>query len=449
MSQVNVPLDVYGQNPRLSGLYTQLCFCFSLPESQASIADTTEYLRKGLERLAIHFPWTAGQVVRTEDGTYTIVAYEKYPQLLTQDKRDDLPSFESYRDAGFPFRWLDEKNIASCNTLPDGGDGIAPVMSLKANFVRGGLLLVVSAQHNCMDMAGQSEVIRLFAKACDNTACFTDEELRIGNFPREHAIPLLENMPDDSKGMREETSDTGASKLREQPGSTKIKVIWSYFVFPAAALATIKSNAEKDKYTDFVSTDDTLSAFIWKHLTGSRLKSSPGMPRSSTFERQVDVRKQLNLPAKYPGNAVYKTSTTFSTEEVVSKPLGFLASELRASISPVPDIGYRARQDATLLHRRLQEESISSRAVTQGSIPPLDIKMSSWAKEDCCNFDFGSSLGRPEVVRRPSFEGWTGLAYLMPKGRHGEIAAALCLNEADTKALIANVDFARFSQYIG
>lgn len=449
MSQMNIPLDIYGQNPRLSGLYTQLCFCFSLPDSSASIADVTDHLGRGLERITTYFPWTAGQVVQAEDGTFTIVPYERCPQLFVNDGRVDLPNFEEYRNSGFPFRWLDEKTIASRKTLPNGGDEAAPVLSLKATFVRGGLLLVFSAQHNCMDMAGQSEVIRLFAKACDNQTPFTDEGLRVGNFPRQHAIPLLGELPGEVDGITKEASDTSASQKDGRSDPTATKATWSYFIFSAAALATIKSNAEKDMHTDFVSTDDALSAFIWKHLTRSRLTNLRNAPKSSTFERQVDVRKQLDLPTAYPGNAVYKISTVLSTEDITSKSPGFLASRLRASLSPVPDIGYRARKDATILNRKLQDKSIGSRSATRGTIPPLDVKMSSWAKENCCNFDFGGPLGTPEAVRRPSFGGWSGLAYLMPKGKNGEIAAALCLGEVDIKALVSNEEFGRFGKHIG
>ena len=70
--QMKEPLDIFGQNPRLSRLYTSLCLCFELPDdSEAARSDIIALLEGGLCRLAQDFPWTSGQVVFCpEDGFY-------------------------------------------------------------------------------------------------------------------------------------------------------------------------------------------------------------------------------------------------------------------------------------------------------------------------------------------------------------------------------------------
>ncbi|KAL1584125.1 hypothetical protein WHR41_07327 [Cladosporium halotolerans] len=75
--------------------------------------------------------------------------------------------------------------------------------------------------------------------------------------------------------------------------------------------------------------------------------------------------------------------------------------------------------------------------------------MSSWAKEACHDFDFGRILGRAEAIRRPSFEGWEGLAYMMPRTLSGEIVVALCLRPEDLEALKRDREFARWGRYVG
>ncbi|TIA35178.1 hypothetical protein D6C79_08588 [Aureobasidium pullulans] len=96
----------------------------------------------------------------------------------------DLPKPSlGQQTAHYPFRFLDETAIASKSTLPGRSDKTAPVLMFKANFVVGGLLLVTDAQHNCMDIRGQGELIRLFAKACRG-AQFSDEELQGKHFGR-------------------------------------------------------------------------------------------------------------------------------------------------------------------------------------------------------------------------------------------------------------------------
>lgn len=449
MPEFNEPLDIFGQNPRLSRLYTQLCFCFPLPDVPQRIEKITGHIQKASDTFTSTFPWVAGQVVRADEGTSAIVPSEESLQIYVQDKRDGLPTFKEYRNMDFPFKWLDEKNIASHSTLPDGKHTTAPVLALQATFISGGMILTFSAQHNCMDMAGQCEMIRLFAKACHGRASYATEELNTTNLPRKDIIPLLDDMPDRSQGSATQAPANNSAQINES--SAHAKAIWSYFLFSNTALSTLKSLAEKDKQTEFISTDDALCAFLWKHITKSRLPRLTHIPGStqSTFERQVDVRKHLGLSTTYPGNAVYKTSTTHPVETIVSEPLGYLASALRASLSPTPSLDYRARHDATKLHQKLQAGQLSAEVATRGKIPPMDIKMSSWAKEQCYDFDFGGELGKAEAVRRPSFEGWEGLAYLLPKARDGEIAAAVCLRDADLRKLREDEEFGRFGRYIG
>ncbi|KAL1597196.1 hypothetical protein SLS60_008778 [Paraconiothyrium brasiliense] len=441
-------LDIFGNNPRLNQLYTQLCFCFQLPHWSQSNDNIITHIQRGLDVLTSSFPWVAGQVIHANDGNFTIVPLVKTPQLLVQDRSKQLPTFEEYRNAGFPFKWLNEKDIASHSTLPDVRTEPAPVLALQATFIRGGVFLTFSAQHNCMDMAGQCQMIRLFAKACHEAVYFTDEELTIGNLPRKHIIPLLDDLPKTSEEVIAKEPNNDSSQAPD--AESEAEAAWSYFLFSCTALLTLKLRAQKDIHTTFVSTDDTLCAFIWKQVTKARLNRLQDMSTStqSTFERQVDVRRHLGLPTTYTGNAVYKTSTTRSVENVLHKSLGYLASELRASLSPTPDLGYSARKAATMLHQQLRANKPDVVTVTRAKLPAMDIKMSSWAKEDCYNFDFGGALGKPEAVRRPNFEGWEGLAYLMPKSRDGEIAVAVCLRDEDLRILQADEEFGRFVRYV-
>ena len=65
------------------------------------------------------------------------------------------------------------------------------------------------------------------------------------------------------------------------------------------------------------------------------------------------------------------------------------------------------------------------------SNPELDVRLSSWAKENLCalEFGFGFEIGKPEAVRRPRFsEGAReGLVYFLPKTLHGEIVVGVWL----------------------
>lgn len=429
-------LDIFGQRPGLSRLYTQLCFCFPLlHSSRQSQSAVVELLTSGLERLSESFPWVAGQVVGSSSGVSKIQSSEMLPCLTVKDLREALPTYIQYREARFPFSLLDETIIAQCKTLPEKGNEPAPVFLVQANFISGGLLLVFTAQHNCMDMVGQGQIIRLFSKACRRIS-FSAEEQETGNLPRRDIIPLLNT---------DERENAKPDEQNEQPArpapSNRLKAIWAYFIFSATALADLKLLAIESVHTGYVSTDDVLSAFIWQAVTRARLhRLTHPMEALSTFSRQVDARSHLNLPATYPGVVVQKTSNSVTVEELLNEPLGVVASQLRSSLTQ--DLGYKARLAATKFH--LTPASNVSRGGTSSLDLSTDIVMSSWAKEKCYELDFGGLLGKAEAVRRPQFEAWESLGYFMPKRLDGEIAVALCLRKEDMERL--KVD-SRFTGY--
>lgn len=438
---MNEPLDVFGQNPRLSGLYTQLCFAFALDNSDDACQNLiVEHLEGGLAELAQDVPWVSGQVARDENGQARIVPLDDLPQVIVKDLSDELPSLDSYRRAHFPFSWLDEDIIAPCKTLPDETDAPSPVFLLQINFVAGGVLLVVNGQHNCMDIRGQSQIIDMLSKSCRGEPIAT-RDLAVVNGPRQSIIPLLTG---------EEDTAGNAEPAKSQPiDDGEGEAIWAYFDFVSADLQRLKALALEDITSEFVSTDDVLSAFIWQSFTRARSYRLDVGSTQSTFERQVDARGHLNIPRSYTGNVVCKTAVSMSISEILDSPCGAVASRLRRAIGSEADIGHQTRKAATLLHESLMKPKPSKpTVVSRPKVSSTDIKMSSWAKEDCYDYDFGGLLGKPVAVRRPNFPGWEGLAYTMPKSRDGEIAVALCLRREDLEALKRDHLFCQYCELV-
>lgn len=425
-------LDVFGQNPRLSRLYTQLCFCFELPESPEQTnrqAEVVEFLQDGLGRLAKAFPWTAGKVVNTR-GVYEIVPHRETPELQVVDARKNLPFFREYQAAHYPFRFLDEAAIASKSTLPGSSDETAPVLMFKANFVVGGLLLVIDAQHNCMDIRGQGELIRLFAKA-RRSETFSDEELQGKHFGRLETLPKVISAPKSVPGS-----------VNEQA----VPSIWSYFLISSEAAKDLKKKATFDLPAGFVSTDDTLTAFTWQSVTRARIyRLRKG--QTTTLERQVDARACLNIPSSFIGNVITKTTHRETAQELIRKPLGVIASELRHTLSSRDALAGNTMASATALVESLKTSD--SKTSDRSSLPSTDLKLSSWSKEACCDFNFGGVLGKADAVRRPAFEAWEGLVYLMPKDSDGSIAVALCLRGEDFERLRNDSVFSEYFTYVG
>jgi hypothetical protein len=445
-------LDAQGQNARLSRLYTQLCFCFPMVDTDPqAISDFHRFLEDALKRLTLGFPWVAGHVV-DEASVFKIKLSGGLPALSVKDLRTQLPSFHEYQAKSFPFYMLDEEIIAPRRTIPERFDDPAPVLLVQASIVIGGVLLVINGQHNCMDIRGQAQIINLLAKACRNEE-YTRDELRLGNLPRADIIPLLEHEdPSAAEPAVPHNGTSVTSTVSFGDSKTVPQCTWAYFLFSRSALAELKTLAAKSMTADYVSTDDVLSASVWQAVTRARHTRFESGNATSKFDRQVDARRYLDIPSEYTGNVVHKVTSKLAVHDVLEMSLGALASHLRTSLQDA-DITHDVRLAATKAHRAtIASQTWSPQytsSTTRGMLPPTDVRISSWVKEDCHHLDFGRVLGRPEAVRRPSFPAWEGLVYLLPKKPDGEVAVALCLRDEDLEALKRDDAFTKFCSYIG
>jgi len=430
-------LDIYGQQPGINRLYTQLTFCFAI--SDDSLDSLIRTLKEGIERLSANFPWVAGKVVN-DNGRFKIVPLEKAAHFVVRDLRCDpsVPDWDTIRPANFPFSMLDESIVAPCKTLAvtDVSALELPVFMVQTNFIVGGLLLTFNAQHGSMDMAGQSQIISLLAKACRGEP-FSRPELSIGNMKRKNIIPLLDNCVPESELKEQSVKDSPNGDIKP------VRAQWAYFTFSGASLALLKADASQTAPPPFISTDDALSAFIWQCLSRARQPRHRRTPSAlSTLSRNVDARRALALPSTYPGLAVSSTAHTAALDAVAAAPLGAIAGRLRAALDPAA-LAHGARALAT----RIAHGGIVGFGA--GGAPDRDVRLSSWAKERCCEVDFGFACA--EAVRRPRFEDGAreGLVYLLPKTREGEIVVGVCLRGDDLERLKGDVEWARVAAFVG
>ncbi|KAK7725796.1 hypothetical protein SLS63_007951, partial [Diaporthe eres] len=415
-------------------------------------------LEIGLARLSKEFSWVTGKVIQVDEH-FNITPAKTSLGLVVKELQDDVtvPTWDELREADFPFRMLDEDVAAPCKTLVEP-DSERPVLLVQANFVKGGLLLTFNAQHGSMDMAGQAQVITLFAKACRGEA-FAKDEVEVSNMRRTDRIPIADDKTPDAsespkprpEGLAQDV-EANAKPRKPQPSSPSADLVWAYLDFPAASLSSLKKLAIQTltPHVAFVSTDDVLTSFIWQSITRAR-HSRLDSPRSTptTLTRNVDVRRHFDLPPTYPGLMTTATSHTYPVNDLVNQEtLGAVASGLRAALSP-DSLRHNAIVQATAIARN--KDAAAQRSIAALSNPSFDVRLSSWAKENLYDLDFGPCLGQPEAVRRPKFMNGAreGLVYFLPKGREGDIVVGVCLREEDMKRLRMNGDVIQWSKWIG
>lgn len=432
---MDCPLDAFGQQPGLNRLYTQLCLAF--PPASAERGNVVELLDASLDRLTRSIPWLAGQVFfESDSGRYFIRPAGARLGLVVKDMEKDLPSMDEFRARGYPGKLLDEKLVAPCETIRTRPDEPAPVFLVQANFVEGGLLLVVCGLHSCMDMAALGHIISLFAKTCRGED-LSAEDIGAANVRGADALPLLSAAEMNHAVERMEKGTQ--KKPAPQSSSEATPSIWSYILFSPAALAKMKASAMESVVSGFVSTDDCLSAFLWQSVTRARVERFASRESETSFTRTVDARVAAGVPLTYTGNAAVKVACRMSAQALVDSSLGNVASQLRMGLK---DASYKFRLDATLFSQGRTPEKVSVE-------PSTGVNLSSWAKEGTHLLEFGPLLGKPEAVRRPTFPAWESLVYLMPKRDDGEIAAAVCLREEDMRGLEADEKFAEYARIVG
>ncbi|KAH7174893.1 acetyltransferase [Fusarium flagelliforme] len=445
--KLDMELDIIGQQPLMTEIYTQISFVFPVTDDSTHPA-ITDTFNKGLQRLSQAFPWVAGQVKKTDTDALRITPFEEIPRMIVKDLRDDpsAPTMEALRKAEFPMKMFDENVIAPRKTLPIGisPDEPSPVLIFQLNFIQGGIIFTVNGQHACMDMVGQDEITRLLSKACRNEE-FTEEEIKVMTLERKGLVPLIDDYELDNELKHQVVKPPSTESAPAPP-----KASWAFFSFSPEALSELKDEATQTLQDGvdgaakpkFISTDDALSAFIWQCTSRVRLPRVEESART-LFCRAVDVRTQLDVPKDYPGilqNMAYSSSTL---SQIANEPLGAVASRLRSQLGRE---SLRRRTQAFVSHIAKHPGTLS---VTADANPSTDIMLSSWAKTGWWNYDFGLGLGKPESVRRPIFEPMESLMYLMPKRPDGEITAALSLRDEDMEILKGDENWTKFGRYIG
>ncbi|KAK3369600.1 putative trichothecene 3-O-acetyltransferase [Lasiosphaeria ovina] len=457
-------LDMIGQLPNLN-IYTQLCLCFSVPDDDD--ADATRQaaagiLAQGLKTLAQRVPWVAGQIVHEpsseagNSGTYKIVPWADTPLLVVRDLRGDpsAPTMAVLQKQNFPIELLDERLLAPYMTIPGGAAGSKPdeptaVFAVQMSHIDGGLLVTFVAQHQVMDLAGQMQLMRLLSMACRGED-MPDGEVELANRDRSDIIPPL---GDDEP---EPVEQLGRQTVKPSPlpsGADSVASIWASFSFSGESLAALKAAALATATLQNISTDDALTAFVWQSITRARLHRLGKDPNTTqaqvTLGRAVDCRRYLGVPKEYPGLLNTMVYLTHAAQETADMPLGEMASGLRAAVDPATSqVGLYTRALAALLRRTPDKAMVSMGADID---PPRDLMLSSWAGAgaNCYGLDFGLGVGSSVAVRRPRFQPFEGLGYLLPRHPSGEIVLAVCLREEDMAALRRDGEFGAYAVYVG
>ena len=451
---------------RMGPLYSQRILCFPLSNnSDEHKAHITQLLLTALQSTVEKLPFLAGSVVKDKPWLYNLrpkgAAYHEVRNLSS------TVNFQDLRKALFAPTLLNNKQLCP---LPEPiyiRDHPVDVRRLRANFVEGGLLLVVSIIHTVSDGRGITDVLKIFAEMFrkaqtgELTSRPIDEEetpKHTYSFDRTSVVS-----GDGLPGAIEKHPAWTTSPYKPLGGSANKTTGCTIFhinsdslrVLKQVALPSSHSSAPAACQAPKISTHDAMAALIWRSIMLARRRAGILSDRISTqFCQAVDCRSHLNLPTPYFGNAIYPIKTTLAIPQLApasatdsfdigpNSELQTAAQDIREKVNGVTADSFR---DLLAFAERSEAESPMRLSVWDDmSVGSLLLVSYFWFEMP--GLDFDDALGgKIEAFRLPSGGLLPGMPVVLPRLPDGSCEFVVNEEEEVMKFLREDEHLRRFA----
>ena len=397
--------------------------------------------------------------------------------LHIKDLSHDI-TFSQLREANFDSSLLDSDKLAPSPGLADTQEGPADVCRLQANFVTGGLLLVVSIIHTACDGRGISNVLEVFAKIFRGL-----QTAKSTGFPNKTQLDPDERFSFDRSALL--SGDGRGGTIDNHPGWTTAprkprgqhspdRAPSTLFHISSASLRLLKEAASSQSpsissptHTGTaqlqnpspdqavrISTHDAIAALIWRTIMVARCQTGVVSEESKTsFTQAVDCRTHLNLPEPYFGNAIYgvKASSTISQPASMTdsfdasqtKELGAAARLIRNEIALVT--GDVFRDLLAFVERTITEMPV--RLAFLDELTSESVLLISYFRFAMHELDIGEALGgRIEAFRILSDGIMPGVPVVLPRLPNGSCEFMISEKKEVAEIFAGNEFLKRFAK---
>lgn len=389
---------------------------FAVPNGEQKAV--AEQLRAGLESTLAQCRHLTGTIEDAGNGDYCMVARKDSSVQFIEHVFDssEVSSHEELAACNFATsklgnlsRWSVKGMVYDPMNPTAATKKGAPVLGIQANFIPGGMAIVINMHHWVMDFAGLASFIYQWAgntKALQNGAPLpgmSPESLERSRLDVQ--LPGLTEV----MGIRQSSSAPPSDK---QSNGNATSAIVSPTVKPKPVPVTIcmfhlsKSKAAglKELATSpsgpWISTYDACAAFWYRILARYRAKAYKADESApAPFSQLVNIRSKLSppLPAMYMGNAIVPVTSDLQSVQLTIKEvadsasLAAIAAYIRRLTTSV-DEPYIWETLETITRAR-KEGKPPMRKV--GAIPPF--KTTDWRAPNVCEADFG--FGKATALR--------------------------------------------------
>jgi fumigaclavine B O-acetyltransferase len=407
-------------------------------------------LETGLRRLILLLPFISGNVAFSsqlpgkqnvrEVQAATAEFLQKYPMLkikhhdksISPTKPGPTVSYDTILNEEFT-------PLEFAMAMED----LSPVFRIQANVMRDGVILCCSFYHLALDGAGCNNVLRALAQCCQNPGLASLATDPWKEAETRRAIVEAGRNPNAQKELQ---TSYGAFAGDMTPTSSPESPISRVLVLDPEKIERLREacNSQMQRRSDTrLSSNTIISSLIWlcyirsrygSPSTGSKLDGET-TPEKSCFAMPIDVRKTLQLPSSYMGNALVGSEAFASIDAVLSsaRPSGDAAVTKDISSNDIEIL-------AELAHQINECMQFNSKHSIQGLISQLsagndwatyarpgDVSVSNMRNLRSYELDFGSCLGRAHNFDLPENR-VSGVGWILPsrfKGSPWEVRMAL------------------------
>ena len=326
---------------------------------------------------------------------------------------------------GMPPTWLTQ----DCFTpLPDSPDPqSSPVFAIQANFISGGLIVVLYLNHSVADLHGVSTIMRLMSSELPSRK-LNDDDLRGETM----AWALGRQILSDADGAPIDIADHPEYRPRfetalvRQPvpassGGTVHVVSFNLAKIEACQIM-INQRINLPKRGIFnrnmqvteITKHDCLSALLWQAVTRARC-DNVDLRGDSTLVMPVNIRNKLLPPLNedYFGNAVIHAMATAALPNlVVPYSITSLAHAAKIIRESILKIDHKHTKSAIAIIN--EQDDVRSLNIPNMNFDK-DLVITSWANLPTYKVDLGLGLGAAQWGRRISQSIWSYGCVVLPK----------------------------------
>ncbi|OKL59532.1 hypothetical protein UA08_04990 [Talaromyces atroroseus] len=431
--------------------HSRRVLCFRLTPD-ADKYQIVNWLHIALHHTVQRVPFLAGSIVpfsSEEDNRPWLrnLSPNGSAYLDVKDLSGEL-NYDKLAATNFDPSLLDADKLCSLPRVAYVQDDPVDVCRFRANFIDGGLLLVVSIIHIVADGRGVSEIIRMFASNLRKAQAGKlghPLERSTSTYISDRTLLVTGNI---ISGNIDRHAAWTASNFNAHANIADVETSCRTFRISVQALSTLKktATATSDGADDWVSTGDAIAGLIWRSIMTARHRAGLLARDATTHLTQpVDCRSHLRLPEPYFGNTLYmtKASVPFSIFKDPEIGLCKAARMVRADIQAVTADEFR---DLVGYAERTEKESHTRLGIIE-DLPTGGLILTTHFKFAMHQIDFGPAFGDGHIsaFRVPAKGSMAGAVYVLPQLPDGSCEFVVTESMSTLKYLLEDEFFARFA----